>query len=67
MQTAKIQMLDGTSAQVSDSELPQFLQDNWEKIDKKSGMRSRSPEALTIEAIQIESLPDSVLEQPLHR
>jgi hypothetical protein len=67
MQTAKIQMLDGTLADVPDSELPEFLQANWEKIDRKSGMRPRSPEALSINAIQIESLPDSKLEQLVNR
>jgi hypothetical protein len=54
MQTAKIQMLDGTSAQVSDSELPEFLQVNWEKIDKKSGMRPRSPKLSQLKPSQIE-------------
>jgi hypothetical protein len=58
MQTATIQMLDGTLADVPDSELPEFLQANWEKIEKKSGMRPSSPETNSIDAIQIESLPD---------
>jgi hypothetical protein len=58
MQTATIQMLDGTLAQVPDSELHEFFQANWEKIDKKSGMRPLSPEANSIDAIQIESLPE---------
>jgi hypothetical protein len=46
-------MLDGTSAHVSDAELPEFLQMNWERIDRKSGMRPRSPKAAQIESLAL--------------